>query len=223
MQNNGTGTKTAKKERTPERQAEIDKGMAEKHAEQTKIETALRAEINEQADQAIEMYKFKNPRTLVPVETIKQEIINRIANGQTLTSVCKLKHIPDPRTVLEWVAKDPIFAKQYTHARLNQADILFSQCLDIADDASRDMLENPDKSKVINHAAIARDRLKIETRFRMAGKLNGKYADKSALVAEGASVTVNNLSINPRDMSPDSRDKLRKLLLEAKAGTNSEQ
>lgn len=223
MQNNNTGLKKPKKDRTPERQAEIDKGMAEKHKAQAKIETALRAEINAQADQAVQSYKRKPKLLPETIETLKQEIINRIANGQTLTSVCKLDHIPDPRTVLEWVAKDTIFAKQYTHARLNQADVLFSQCLDIADDRSRDMLENPDKSKVINHAAIARDRLMIETRFRMAGKLNGKYADKSALVGENATVTVNNLSINPRDMSPDSRDKLRKLLIEAKAGTNSEQ
>ena len=94
--------------------------------------------------------------------------------------------------------------------------MLFNQCLDIADDDSRDIIRNPETGEVtINNAAVTRDKLRIETRFRMAGKMSGKYADKPIL-GDNATVTVNTLSVNARDMDPDSRDKLRTLLLQAR-------
>jgi len=214
------GTKKAKKQYTPEKQQEILEKMHEKHKAQNEIESGLWKDIDKQADKAIRLYRNKADYNEQKKEEIKAEIINRMANGQSITSICNnVMHMPAPKTILEWVEKDPLFGKNYAHARLQQADVLFNQCLDIADDSSRDTLEDKDGKKIVNHAAIQRDRLKIETRFRMAGKMSNKYADKAALVAEGATVTVNNLSINPRDMTPDSRDKLRKLLIEAKEQT----
>ena len=124
--------------------------------------------------------------------------------------------MPSPATIIATTEKDRSFLEKYARARLHQADVLFHQCLDIADNDGNDVFLDKEGNKTANHAAIQRHKLMIETRFRMAGKFNGRYADKAALVGEGASVTVNNLSINPRDMSPDSREKLRKLLLEAK-------
>jgi hypothetical protein len=96
------------------------------------------------------------------------------------------------------------------------ADVLFNQCLDIADDDTRDVIASNDGSVTVNNAAIARDKLKIETRFRMAGKLNIRYQDKGLLAGDGASVTVNQLTVNARDMSPDARDRLRAILQESK-------
>ena len=69
---------------------------------------------------------------------------------------------------------------------------------------------------MVNHAAIQRAKLKIDTRMRMAGKMNHKYADKP-LIGDNATVNLNTLSVNARDMDPDSRDKLRALLLSARA------
>jgi hypothetical protein len=85
----------------------------------------------------------------------------------------------------------------------------------IADDDSRDLLVDKEGIATPNNAAIARDRLKIETRMRMAGKLSGKYADKP-LASDGSNVTVNNMTVNARDMSPDARDRLRAVLLETR-------
>jgi hypothetical protein len=123
--------------------------------------------------------------------------------------------MPEPSTIYERLRKDPSFAQDYSQARGNLADLLFDQCLIIADDDSRDLIVNSDGSVTPNSSAIARDKLKIETRMRMAGKMSGKYADKP-LASDGSNVTVNNLTVNARDMSPDARDRLRAVLMETR-------
>ena len=124
--------------------------------------------------------------------------------------------MPPPSTVLFWCTKEPSFAEAYNRARETMADVLFDQCLAIADDTSKDIVQNAITGEVtVNHAAIARAKLRIDTRFRIAGKISSKYADKGA--ADGAAVTVNNLTISARDMAPEQRDKLRNLLLIARA------
>jgi hypothetical protein len=101
------------------------------------------------------------------------------------------------------------------------ADVLFDQCLAIADDAAGDVIQNAQTGEtIVNHANIARAKLRIETRFRMAGKISSKYADKAA--ADGTPVTVNNVTINARDLDADQRDKLRNLLLVARANASGE-
>lgn len=196
------------------------KAKAEKreafHKGQAIEETTAWADINDKADQAIMAYKTRGRPPVYDWSMIQPEILDRLANGQSLASICQHEHMPEPSVIYERLRKDPSFAQDYTRARGNLADLLFDQCLVIADDDSRDLIVNPDGTTTANNAAIARDKLKIETRLRMAGKMSSKYADKP-LATDGASVTVNNLTVNARDMSPESRDRLRALLTETKS------
>lgn len=151
-----------------------------------------------------------NRDKLIPI------ILDRIANGESLANICKEKDMPPPSTVLFWCEKEPSFAESYRRARETMADVLFDQCLAIADDSAGDVLKNTQTGEItVNHAAIARAKLRIETRFRIAGKISPKYADKGG--GDGTPVTVNNVTINARDLDPDQRDKLRNLLLVARA------
>lgn len=153
-----------------------------------------------------------NRDALMPV------ILDRLSNGESMANICREDGMPPPSTIHFWIAKEPLFAEAYSRARAVMADVLFDQCLAIADDASKDIVENTLTGEItVNHAAIARAKLKIDTRFRIAGKISSKYADKSPLDGAGA-VTVNNLTINARDMDAEQRDKLRSLLLIARAG-----
>ena len=156
-----------------------------------------------------------NRDELIPI------ILDRMANGEALANICREKQFPPPSTVLFWLAKEPLFAESYRHARESMADVLFDQCLAIADDAAGDVIQNAQTGEtIVNHANIARAKLRIETRFRMAGKISSKYADKAA--ADGTPVTVNNVTINARDLDADQRDKLRNLLLVARANASGE-
>jgi predicted DNA-binding protein YlxM (UPF0122 family) len=206
-----------KKERTAEKQKEIDEKMKEIHAEQNTMEKQIKQEINNRANKMIETYKAKLGRPTALNETLMDEIVDRMSNGQTLTYICSLDHMPSPSSVIRETERNPSFRERYTRAREHQSDVLFNQCLDIADDSTNDIIKNDDTGeKTINNAAIQRDRLRIETRFRMAGKLSLRYHDKPPMIGNGANVTVNSLNINARDMTPDARDRLRAILIEAK-------
>lgn len=107
-------------------------------------------------------------------EEIAAEICARLADGNSLRSICRDDHMPDKGTVFRWLAAHEAFRDQYTCAREAQADTLFDEMLDIADDAGKDVVDG-----AVDQEHIQRTRLRIETRKWMAGKLRPKkYGDK---------------------------------------------
>jgi hypothetical protein len=201
------------------RQEAKEKRKAEKRVErydfQRGEESTAWEGIREGADNMIKEYAKRGRPLVYDWNTIEAEIIDRLANGQSLASICTLEHMPKPSVIYVRLKESPSFAETYARARASLADTLFDQCLTIADDSSRDMTVDKEGNLTPNNAAIARDKLRIDTRLRMAGKMSSKYADKP-LLGEGASVTMNNLTVNARDMQPSDRDKLRALLTEAR-------
>lgn len=105
------------------------------------------------------------------------KLCERIAEGQSLRKACKSSDMPGTSSVFRWLADDEKLREQYARARDAQADNLFEDCLDIADDAS------PEE--------VAKARLRIDTRKWMAGKLRPKrYGDKLELDGQ-VGVTIN--------------------------------
>lgn len=87
--------------------------------------------------------------------------------------------MPSQGRVYQWLAENEEFQKQYAHAREMQADAIFDECMDIADDANNDFKVNDEGQVQIDHDAVNRARLRIDTRKWMAGKLRPKkYGDK---------------------------------------------
>jgi hypothetical protein len=94
--------------------------------------------------------------------------------------------LPSAATVHRWLADNKTFCESYLRARERQAALLFDECLEIADDSTDDILflasqdDSGDGGKpALKHSAIARAKLRIDTRMRMAGKLHPKkYGDK---------------------------------------------
>lgn len=112
---------------------------------------------------------------------IEDEIFQRIASGQSIRAALADDWLPGWTTVNKRLAADPTFAARYARAREEQADKLFEECLEIADqyDASAEKLEGG-----TDH--INRARLRIDTRKWMAGKLRPKvYGDKLELGGTG--------------------------------------
>ena len=96
-------------------------------------------------------------------ETLAANICQRLAEGETLRSVCRDEAMPDKATILRWLAdkKKADFRDQYAHARDMQADALFDEALEIADDASGDWAVDKDGKKVLDHENIQRSRLRV--------------------------------------------------------------
>ncbi len=125
--------------------------------------------------------KPKKGRPSLYSDKLAAEICRRLAEGETLRSVCRDKAVPDKATVLRWLGdkKKADFREQYVYAREMQADALFDEALEIADDASGDWTEDKDGKKVLDHENIQRSRLRVDTRKWAAGKMAPKkYGDK---------------------------------------------
>lgn len=119
------------------------------------------------------------------LEEVTDRICQRIADGESLRSICSDKDMPDKSTVLKWLSQSPAFASQYAHARELQADAIFDEVLDIADDGRNDWMEangKDDEGWKQNGEAIQRSKLRIDARKWMAGKLRPKkYGEKTLI------------------------------------------
>ena len=123
--------------------------------------------------------KIGRPSRYTP--ELAAKICARLAEGETLRSVCRDKAMPAISTVMGWLfnGKHEVFSEQYARAREMQADALFDEALEIADDASGDWTEDKDGKKVLDHENIQRSRLRVDTRKWAAGKMAPKkYGDK---------------------------------------------
>jgi hypothetical protein len=112
-------------------------------------------------------------------EAIADAICERLANAESLRKICLDDSMPSQATVFRWLADERFsaFKEQYTRAREAQADALFDEILDIADDGSNDFMGEDEK---YNGDAVQRSRLRVDARKWMAGKLRPKvYGDKA--------------------------------------------
>ncbi len=111
-------------------------------------------------------------------------ICARLMDGESLRTVCLDDDMPARSTVHLWLAQHQSFSDQYAKAREYQADTIFDEILDIADDGSNDWMEKRGEDGENlgwkeNGEAIARSRLRVDARKWMAGKLRSKkYGDK---------------------------------------------
>lgn len=118
-------------------------------------------------------------------QEIADKICVRLADGESLRSICIDEGMPTKTTVFRWLLDDRYteFRDQYARAREAQADSLVDEMLDIADDATNDWMERRDDEGgnlgwKENGDAIQRSKLRIDARKWMAGKLQPKkYGD----------------------------------------------
>jgi hypothetical protein len=112
-------------------------------------------------------------------------ICEQIAEGKSLRSVCAQDGMPGTTSVMRWLKEDEggALRAQYAQARESQADALFDEILEIADDGRNDWTKaNDGGGHEANGENIQRSRLRIDARKWMAGKLRPKvYGDKMAI------------------------------------------
>jgi hypothetical protein len=112
-------------------------------------------------------------------------ICEALVEGRSLRSICTDDDMPGKSTVFRWLAEHAEFRVLYARAREVQADTLFDETLEIADDARNDWMERrtqKDASWVANGENIQRSKLRIDTRKWFVAKLSPKkYGDKVEL------------------------------------------
>ncbi len=91
-----------------------------------------------------------------------------------------------PAAHLRVSSKHADFSEQYARARDLQADMLFDEALEIADETLGDWITTEDEKKVLDHEHVQRSRLRVDTRKWAAGKLAPKrYGDKLQHTGDG--------------------------------------
>ena len=118
-------------------------------------------------------------------EEIADKICERLANAESLRKICLSDDMPSQTTVFRWLADERYasFRERYARAREAQADTLFDECLDIADDGTNDYMSGKDgEDEKYNGDAVQRSKLRVDTRKWMASKLAPKkYGEKLEL------------------------------------------
>lgn len=120
----------------------------------------------------------KGGRPSLYTPEIAASICARIAEGESVRTICLSEDMPSIGTIFNWLADKKEFLTQYTRAREMQADKYVEEIIQIADDGTNDTYEI-EGNAVTNHDVIARSRLRVDARKWYASKLAPKkYSDK---------------------------------------------
>lgn len=124
-------------------------------------------------------------RPTVYTDEVSKEICERLAEGESLNAICRSEHMPHKVTVMRWLLSEQEiydnFRNQYALAREIQYQCMADDIIDIADNASNDWMEREDPNNPgfdYNGEAVARSRLRVDTRKWFMSKVLPKFADK---------------------------------------------
>ena len=113
-------------------------------------------------------------------------ICARLADGESLRSICRDDSMPHVSTVLRWVAsKDhQEFREQYAHAREVGLEQMADEILEIADETAFDTIATKDGYKADNEW-IQRSKLRVDARkWILSKQLPKKYGDRTTLAGD---------------------------------------
>jgi hypothetical protein len=128
-------------------------------------------------------------KALIEKPDTLQVIFQRVSDGDNLMKLCREWEVP-PGQLLMWLMDEPKRWELYLKSLEIHAHQLVAETVGIAD----------------GQGDHNRDRLRIETRFRVAKyHAPGLYADKETSGGGGVTVIVNRGSTEPPALSPDGR------------------
>lgn len=114
---------------------------------------------------------------------VQEEILERIAAGETLSGICEDKHLPVHRTVQRFALDNAEFCRKYAQAMEIRIWKMADEIIKIADDKTNDILESINEfgiTRTGNAASVHRARLQVDTRkFLMAKLLPHVFGDKA--------------------------------------------
>lgn len=129
-------------------------------------------------------------RPTIYTDELGVEICKRIAEGESIRSIVKDDKMPSSSTIFRWLLDDEkkIFWEQYEKARNIQAELMFEELLEIADDGQNDWVEKEYKDGssyvTLNTEHFGRSRLRVDTRkWYLSKVLPKKFGDKLDLTS----------------------------------------
>jgi hypothetical protein len=154
--------------------------------------------------------EFDNPE-------LKEEILERMANGESLQNICEETYMPSRGRVYQWTVESPSFAIAFARAQESQSHCLLDDCINIADE-----IDFKEKDSAILAAKINHAKTRIDARLRVIAKMSpNRYGDKVQHVgANGGPIQVAAITIDSAVLDASQRDVLRQALIAARDGHN---
>ena len=176
-----------------------------------KIEGALEAAMAIKRQQEMITAMGGTPAPTAPVKftgrpskysaAIAQEICEGLAEGTPLREICRRDHMPEWRTVYDWMGRDDSLSAAIARARDIGYDKIAEECLQIADTPTltRRVTTGTDpKTGAVVQSIVESDdvnhrRLQVDTRLKLLAKFHPKKYGDRAIIAGDAD---NPLQIN---------------------------
>lgn len=147
-------------------------------------------------------------------ESFTQELADaicaRIADGGSLRAICESEGMPSRRTVFRWLADTGMeqFRRQYAYAREVQAEGVFEEILEIADDGSNDYMtitKGDETYNVEDREVTGRSKLRVDTRrWALSKMLPKKYGEKLDVTSDGRPIQqITGMTVRPEEKNGD--------------------
>jgi len=112
-------------------------------------------------------------------------ICGRLADGESLRSICRGEGMPSVSMVMRWLGANDQFREQYARAREVQAESMFEEMLEIADDGRNDWVEK-EQGSAVDHEHVSRSKRRVDTRKWMLARMAPKkYGDATNIKLSG--------------------------------------
>jgi hypothetical protein len=148
------------------------------------------------------MANGKAKRPTEQTEALKAEIIARIAEGEPLAQICRSTHMPSATAVNNWRGADDTFDCDFARARETGHDLIASNMRNVA------------RGGEGSTGDVQRDKLIIETDFKLLSKWDKRYSDK--VIVEGQNTVTHRYDLN--SLADERLDELERILADAARG-----
>jgi len=110
------------------------------------------------------------------------KIADLVMNGDTMSTVARKIGVAKG-SIYRWIGKFPELKEMIAAARILKTERYMDECVEIADDDSKDLIEDLESGQMRpNAAAVARAKLKIDTRRKISAAMNPEvFGDKTQL------------------------------------------
>ena len=135
--------------------------------------------------------KKNSGRPTLYTQILGKRICNLISEGKSVRKICRRKNMPTAKTIFNWLLDEDkkVFLQQYETARNIQAELMFEELLEIADERSKNVL---------------RARLRVDTRkWYLSKVLPKKFGEKVDVTSGGKPIPILGGIIQNEDKGTD--------------------
>ena len=151
------------------------------------------------------------------------EFCDYIAAGGHMAAFCRERGLKY-NAVDWWIVQNPTRSEMYARARMRRADVLADEIIAISDETHVEArYEGEEVKLVLDATAVARNRLRVDTRKWAASKLRpGTYGDKVTTEVTGANGgAIQVAAVNLKGLSDVELEQMKVLMAKAAAASGS--